>query len=783
MIRTEEKNNSSILESIKEIKWTSILLCIGCFFISRTGMFETFYTLAICYVGAVYFDKDIRKWCTIISMLGLVSLGLISTVTIKYLFMIGLLMSIRLYMQITKKRFDVRNQAILTGIVIIVINLISQITEGITIYSGVIGVLEGIAGMGLVVVFSKSLAVIYKKRCTPLDEKEMISMAFLVSCFLSAKGDLFVNVPIFHSIYLKDILVIFFIMATTYLGGISSGLIMSLVLGAVLVATLSYMKVECIIIYMVGALMGAMFNPLGKIGMTIATGIGLVLGFAFFNQSTIDMQIIGAYIVAALLNICMPKRYFGIAGWFEDEDGKEEQYINRMQKFTAEKLLRFSKAFQNISHTFDRISSTEIKPSQKEINNLIEANGEKMCAQCSMNEFCWRAYIKDTYASSYEMLDVINKKGQITVGDIPPRFMKACINAESFAYGLTFQLDLYRQNEVWKRRFAELRKLMGGQFSAVADSVKVLEQTIEESLSFNKEDEGDIRALLYNRGIKPNELIVLENKNGHKEIHISIKYYIDGDFREELRNDIQEALGVKVDLKKYEVDQVNKIYSFVFVPKKQYNILCSSVMQAGSQISGDVYSSIELEDGNYLLALADGMGSGNRARNESTATIELFEALMESGFEEEVAIKMVNSILMLKSDEENYSTMDITLIDQYTGIAKFLKMGATTSFIVRDGQISTVTSESVPVGILSHIDLEVYRKQLKDGDLIIMVTDGILESHTSYLEKEDTFKHFIMEADSQNPEYLAKFLMQKSIDLLGTAEKDDMTITVARIWK
>ncbi|MBU3804632.1 MAG: SpoIIE family protein phosphatase, partial [Candidatus Cellulosilyticum pullistercoris] len=222
---------------------------------------------------------------------------------------------------------------------------------------------------------------------------------------------------------------------------------------------------------------------------------------------------------------------------------------------------------------------------------------------------------------------------------------------------------------------------------------------------------------------------------------------------------------------------------FALGVKKQFSLVISAQNQAKEAVSGDSYSFMELSNGKYLMALADGMGSGYLAQQESKMTIELLENFLEAGFDNEVALRIINSALVLKSDVECYATMDMALIDQYTGVIEFLKMGASTSFIVRGDEVITVKASSFPIGILSHVDIVSCKKQLKDGDIIIMVTDGMLENKNDRLDREITFKHFISESKSNSPEYMAKFLLDKTKNLMAGEETDDMTIIVARIWK
>lgn len=66
-------------------------------------------------------------------------------------------------------------------------------------------------------------------------------------------------------------------------------------------------------------------------------------------------------------------------------------------------------------------------------------------------------------------------------------------------------------------------------------------------------------------------------------------------------------------------------------------------------MSGDSFSTVELGNGTFAVALSDGMGNGERARMESSAALNILEQLLQSGMDEKLAIKSVNSVLMLRS--------------------------------------------------------------------------------------------------------------------------------------
>ena len=783
MINTEEKNKKAVGEILIGISWMTVMLCCMAFFMGRIQLFGGFYTLGIGYIGAMYSTSQTRRWGALLGLLGLLSVGKIDTSLLKYIFIIMLLAACRGAMKAFESKYNVKNQAVLTGLSTLVISLMVTLLGEVTVFKLSVCLLETAVTIGLVSVLAYSIKVLEKKRTTPLTQNEMASMGLLLAGLLGGMIDFYMVVPLFERVYFKDLLIFIVVLSVIFLGGMTSGIIVTLIISTVLVV-IGYMPTQFVAIYLFAALLGGIFYFLDRIGIIFATGLGLLLGFALFNQRVIDFPIVGAYVGAVLITLCMPRHYFGLGNWFGyGIDIDEEKHLMHVQTIITERLNYFAKAYNDLSKTFERISDKEIHFGQVEIRNLIEDTGECICANCSMKNFCWNDYIKDTYSYSYDMLKTIEKKGAIAVGDIPVKFKNSCINAESFAFTLGFKMDLLKLKRQWQKRFVETRGLISQQFEAISESIEKLSNDVQSEFYFNKEDERTIREKLHIKGIRTKDIMVLENNGRKEEIHIYLHYKGELDVRERLVQGIEEALELKVDVIKYEYNIEEKYCYFKLGIKKQFHITAGAAVAAKGEISGDVYSFMELTSGKYLMALADGMGSGKLANEESTATIELLESFMESGFKNEVAVKMINSALVLKSDLENFSTMDITLIDEYTGVAEFLKLGASTSFLVREDEVITVKASSFPIGILDRVDIVSCKKQLKDGDALVMVTDGILESRTNYMDKEETFKHFIREAKSNNPQYLASYLLEKTRNLLAGEENDDMTIVVARVWK
>jgi stage II sporulation protein E len=176
------------------------------------------------------------------------------------------------------------------------------------------------------------------------------------------------------------------------------------------------------------------------------------------------------------------------------------------------------------------------------------------------------------------------------------------------------------------------------------------------------------------------------------------------------------------------------------------------------------------------------MGAGQKAFNQSNAAINLLEQFIETGFDKDTAIKLINSILVLKSDEDSFATIDLTAVDLYDGKVEFVKIGAVPTFIKKEEKVEVVKAVSLPAGILSNIETELICKKVDNGDFIIMMSDGVVDSFLKEEEGEQALVNYIDNIKSINPQEIADIVLNKALSNCGKRPLDDMTVMVAKIW-
>ncbi len=198
----------------------------------------------------------------------------------------------------------------------------------------------------------------------------------------------------------------------------------------------------------------------------------------------------------------------------------------------------------------------------------------------------------------------------------------------------------------------------------------------------------------------------------------------------------------------------------------------------GECISGDNFLIREFSDGSFIGALSDGTGSGERAATESEKALSLLERFCESGLSIKQYFTVCNGLIYLKRDVLGSITMDVMHVNLYTGEARFYKMGACETFVIRDEKIEKVESKQQVLGIKKDIRISDSSTFLKQGDVVVMMTDGLLECFESCQEELYTI---LKKAATMSPRELASHLLSVAIGISSASLSDDMTVLTYRV--
>jgi stage II sporulation protein E len=175
------------------------------------------------------------------------------------------------------------------------------------------------------------------------------------------------------------------------------------------------------------------------------------------------------------------------------------------------------------------------------------------------------------------------------------------------------------------------------------------------------------------------------------------------------------------------------------------------------------------------------MGTGAKAARESQATVNLLAQLLSSGFREDFALNLINSVLMLRTPEERFATIDVALIDLFTGRAELIKIGGAPSYIKRGRELTVLRANTPPAGILEKIDVERQHHTLREGDYLIIVSDGVFSGELGPVETEEWIERALSRVQVASPESIVDLLMKIAQTNMGGQVKDDVTVIALQL--
>ncbi len=256
-----------------------------------------------------------------------------------------------------------------------------------------------------------------------------------------------------------------------------------------------------------------------------------------------------------------------------------------------------------------------------------------------------------------------------------------------------------------------------------------------------------------------------------------------------LTRDVADMLSVIMDKRlspsfqsPYLVDGEER--TFFFLEDAPFMVLTgyARAIREQEKISGDNYSIMELDCGKLVAILSDGMGSGEKACQESSAVIERMETLLEAGHSVGSAVSIVNNTLLAAGEPANMSTLDVCSLDLYTGRCEFRKMGAAASFIKSSVYVEPILVNRLPLGIFFRGEDECVFRELMDKDYLIMVTDGVLDAFSTG-DYEEMLGQYLRDMRDCSPTEVAQRILQFALKCSGGHVKDDMTILVLEIFQ
>lgn len=562
----------------------------------------------------------------------------------------------------------------------------------------------------------------------------------------------------------------FIILFSAYYKKSTGGSIMGIILGTVLSIS---GDIHLLYMYAISGLILGIMSPLGQYFQAV-TFVIISAAVSLVMQGDIN----GIYTlietaVAAIAFISVPGKVMNrIYDCLEKNGLKTDSRIN-MQ--TAARISTAADTVMEIGNIVSQVTEQMDTVVNPEITKVYAKIQHKVCTDCQHKCFCWQDNFANTVKDIEEIGKLSPEKISATDNKLPGGLETLCPKLSLLFAQVKEEYRNYTETEDYRLKIDEMRSIVTDQFSSMSLMLSDISKQLSNAKMYNENKSRAIKLALCESGVVVHSCTYYENEFSRATVEIGIYEEPDKINCKKIQSTIWKI--AQKNFKLSETAVIDFVTMLTFSQKPQYDINrgFKQIPKGNNTLCGDQFEEAEDVNGNLTVILSDGMGTGKRAAIDATMTCSLMQKLLCSGFTFESALNLVNSALLIKSRDESLSTVDMVSFNTYSGVCDFYKAGATLSYIRHTDGISRVCQSSMPVGILRETETAHSVAQLKKGDIILMLSDGVVSDDNLWIEEE------LLSWSTDNMEELATHIADMAKLKSLPDSPDDITVIALKV--
>ena len=651
-----------------------------------------------------------------------------------------------------------------------------------TWYSALLAAADGFLAFLLTVMFLQMPPLLSSLRPQkPLRWDEVLGLAILLASVLSGLRGVHIA-----GMSLEGTLARLVVLVFAYLGGAGLGGAVGAVTGVIMsLGALAYAPIIGMLAF--GGVLAGVLRDSGR----LATAGGFLVGtvsLSLYDQSAVSV-IHGAEaaLVSVALFFIIPKSTYShlaryVPGTPEFIQNRQE-HARRIKELLTARIHEVARVFSQLSSSFSDVAD---HPAEETAwtTQAIDLTIDELCSQCRKVDRCFGTDAAGTRAAMQKTLAVIRDDPDVSAQDVPREMYSRCIKLDQLVPALKRSAESFRRAALIHRQLTESRGLVAAQLSGVAAIMQDLADQLQRENGASRKQEVQIVDALGQLGLEVQGIDIVSLEEGKVEIEV-LQVHPNGhdECAKLIAPLLSDVLGETIAVQRTDLSQDGSYQKVTLTSARLFDVVAgfASAAKDGALQSGDSFSVLDIGNGRYAITVSDGMGNGLRASRESTAAVRMVSQLLKAGFDESVAVRTVNSALLLRSKEEMYATLDLAIVDLYTLQTEFLKVGSVATYVKRGRSVMAIEGDSVPIGILREIDVQTKRVALCENDLLVFMSDGILEAVSQMREPQDWVRRQLERMDGNDPQVIADLLLEFAVRVGGGAIRDDMTVVCARM--
>ncbi len=457
------------------------------------------------------------------------------------------------------------------------------------------------------------------------------------------------------------------------------------------------------------------------------------------------------------------------------EENTLKNMLNQNKLQTSKKLLWTAEVFYEMDKSFRNMvkGSLDSKSAKEMIaNELIRSN----CDSCPQRSRCLKGFSGEHKKVFDSLTNSGFEKGKVGLIDFPSFLTNRCSKLNQIVTGLNSLLEDYRSYAKLNQDLDSSKLLIAEQLKGISNVLTNLSKESKETVCMDTKFEKQIMETLTYNDIVPSEVVCFE-KDEKTTVVSMILRAVDFD-NEKIAKILSSIFPSKMVLDEVLPSEESLLtyVSYKTAPTYDMAVGIASAIKGGNMTSGDTHSLTKLGGEKFMLAICDGMGSGEKAHRKSETSINIIENFYKAGYDDQTILSSVNNLLNLDGDNV-FSALDVSVVDLKNGEADFIKQGATVGFIKGTEGVSKIESNSLPLGVLDEVTPRVTKTVLSPEDYVVMLSDGVVDSLG-----EEGVVEFLQNTNAKGAQEMADNLLTCAKKAQKNYPQDDMTVLVGKLF-
>jgi sigma-B regulation protein RsbU (phosphoserine phosphatase) len=218
-------------------------------------------------------------------------------------------------------------------------------------------------------------------------------------------------------------------------------------------------------------------------------------------------------------------------------------------------------------------------------------------------------------------------------------------------------------------------------------------------------------------------------------------------------------------------------------PTNNFDI--AAINLPSKQVGGDYFDIIKVDEGKYIIAIADVSGKGIPASLLMANMQAFLQVISKQNIDIATATALINDLITQNTSDGRFITFFWGLLDDNEKKLTYVNAGHNPPILVRQNKIIRLSEGGIILGVMKTImPYNSNSIDLESGDKIILFTDGVSEAMNPYSEEfsENRLEQIAINTSSLSAAETMNNIRKEIEEFVqGAPQSDDLTMLIISV--